>query len=228
MIKKMLNALRRAWGEISVSRLILTAVYLVLMLGAGWYTQTHEGRIERSVGLVVLIITIVLFVRSIKKLLSESIQEAIEEALENVGALLFFPFLWCCKKIAKFLGIGRWAGWGEDERTFIWKDREKTSHRRRRLKNDQKWAEQVDNRQRVRFLYIEYMLKRVRSGYMIRRQMTPDEIAEELLLEEDERVIFSTYDEARYAKDPEISDATVGKIMALTKRRQEIRKERFD
>ena len=88
--------------------------------------------------------------------------------------------------------------------------------------------EQVDNRQRVRFLYIEYMLKRVRSGYMIRRQMTPDEIAEELLLEEDERVIFSTYDEARYAKDPEISDATVGKIMALTKRRQEIRKERFD
>jgi type I restriction enzyme R subunit len=42
------------------------------------------------------------------------------------------------------------------------------------------------------------------------------------------RIIFSTYDQARYARNPEISDNTVGLIMALTKRRQEIRKDRFD
>lgn len=228
MIKKIVNAFRSIWGEINKSRLILTIFYFALMLLAGWFTQTHSGRVERSVGLVVLIVCIVLFVRSFKRLLNEFIQEAITEALETVVAMLFFPATWCLRKIAKFLGIGRWSGWGEDERTFLWKDREKNTTRRRRLKNDQKWADQPNNRQKVRFLYIEYMLKRIHSGYKLNRQMTPDEIAQDLILEEDEKVIFSTYDQARYAKDPEISDATVGLIMALTKRRQEIRKNRFD
>jgi hypothetical protein len=228
MIKNLLETLRRMWGRISVGRLASTLIYLVLMLGSIWYTQTHTGRAQRGIGFVLMIVFVVLFIRSIKRLLSEEIQELLEEALEKIGAIIFFPAAWCIRKIAKFLGIGRWAGWGEDERTFLWKDREKTSHRKKRLKNDQKWAEQLDNRQRVRFLYIEYMIKRIRSGYKLSRQMTPDEIADDLVLEEDERVIFSTYDQARYAKNPEISDNTVGLIMALTKRRQEVRKDRFD
>ena len=228
MIKNLLETLRRMWGRISVGRLASTLIYLVLMLTSIWYTQTHTGRAQRGIGFVLMIVFAVLFIRSIKRLLSEEIQELLEEALEKIGAIIFFPAAWCIRKIAKFLGIGRWAGWGEDERTFLWKEREKNTHRKRRLKNDQKWAEQLDNRQRVRFLYIEYMIKRIRSGYKLSRQMTPDEIAQDLVLEEDERVIFSTYDQARYAKNPDISDNTVGLIMALTKRRQEVRKDRFD
>lgn len=227
-MKKLIEAFRRMVGEIRPSRLILTLLYFACMFACGWYAQTHEGRYQRGFSIILLIVFIILFVRSVKKLLSPAIQELIEDFLENVLAVVFFPITWSVRKIAKFLGIGRWAGWGEDERTFIWKDREKQTRRRRRLKNDQKWAEQEDNRRRVRYLYIEYMLKRVRSGYTIRRQMTPDEIAADLILEEEEKVIFSTYDKARYAKDPEISDQTVGLIMALTKRRQEIRKERFE
>ena len=228
MIKNLIDAFRRLWGKISVGNLIKTLVFLVLMVASIWYTQTHTGRAQRSIGFVCMIVFAVLFIRAVKNLLSDELQDLLEEVFEKIGSIIFFPAAWCIRKIAKFLGIGRWAGWGEDERTFLWKDREKNTHRKKRLKNDQKWAEQLDNRQRVRFLYIEYMLKRIRSGYMIRRQMTPDEIAEELTLEEEERVIFTTYDEARYAKDPEISDATVGKIKALTKRRQEVRKERFE
>ncbi|MBQ7339213.1 MAG: hypothetical protein IJW40_12290 [Clostridia bacterium] len=228
MIKNLLNALRRMWGELSTKRLIITAIYLVCALISVWYTQTHTGRAQRGIGFVAMIVFIILFVSSFKKLLSEEIQDLLDEIFERVGAIIFFPAAWCIRKIAKFLGIGRWAGWGEDERTFLWKDREKNAHRKKRLKNDQKWTEQLDNRQRVRFLYIEYMIKRIRSGYKLNRQMTPDEIAEDLVLEEEEKVIFSTYDQARYAKNPEISDNTVGLIMALTKRRQEIRKDRFD
>ncbi len=228
MIKNLIDAFRRLWGKISTGRLIATLIYLVLLVTSIWYTQTHTGRAQRGIGFVLMIVFAILFIRSFKRLLSEEIQELLDEVFEKIGAVIFFPAAWCIRKIAKFLGIGRWAGWGEDERTFLWKDREKSSHRKKRLKNDQKWAEQLDNRQRVRFLYIEYMIKRIRSGYKLNRQMTPDEIANDLILEEDEKIIFSTYDQARYAKNPEISDNTVGLIMALTKRRQEVRKERFD
>ena len=228
MIKNMIEAFRRMWSKVSVGRLIGTLIYLALTLISVWYTQTHTGRAQRSIGFVCMIVFAILLIRSFKKLLSEELQDLIDELIEKVGAVIFFPAAWCIRKIAKFLGIGRWAGWGEDERTFLWKDREKSTHRKKRLKNDQKWAEQLDNRQRVRFLYIEYMIKRIRSGYKLSRQMTPDEIAEDLVLEEEERIIFSTYDQARYARNPDISDNTVGLIMALTKRRQEIRKDRFD
>jgi hypothetical protein len=216
------------WGEISAKRLILTLIYLVLSLATIWYTQTHEDTMQRGIGFMLMIVFIILFIRSLKKLLSDRLQELIDEVIERIGAVIFFPAAWCLRKIAKFLGIGRWAGWGEDERTFLWKERDKNANRKKRLKNDQKWADQVDNRQKVRFLYIEYMIKHIRSGYKLNRQMTPDEIAEDLALEQQEKVIFTTYDQARYAKDPEISDNTVGLIMALTKRRQEVRKDRFD
>ena len=228
MIKSVIEAFRRMWSKVSTGRLIATLIYLAMTLISVWYTQTHTGRAQRSIGFVAMIVFAILLIRSIKKLLSEELQDLIDELIEKVGAVIFFPAAWCLRKLAKFLGIGRWAGWGEDERTFLWKDREKSSHRKKRLKNDQKWAEQLDNRQRVRFLYIEYMIKRIRSGYKLSRQMTPDEIANDLVLEEEERIIFSTYDQARYARNPDISDNTVGLIMALTKRRQEIRKDRFD
>ncbi len=110
----------------------------------------------------------------------------------------------------------------------MWKERDKGAHRKKRWKNDQKWADQTDNCRRVRYLYTEYMLKRIRSGYRFSRQMTPDEIAEDLALEEEEKVIFSTYDRARYDHHPDIDDNTVGLIMALTKRRPEVRKDRYD
>ena len=228
MFKNLKDAFGRLWGQVSVGQLIKTLITLVLMLASIWYTQTHTGRAQRSIGFVCMIVFAIMFIRSFKKLLSDELQDLLEEVFEKIGSIVFFPAAWCIRKIAKFLGIGRWAGWGEDERTFLWKDREKNTTRKKRLKNDQKWAEQLDNRQRVRFLYIEYMIKRIRSGYKLSRQMTPDEIAEDLVLEEEERIIFSTYDQARYARNPEISDNTVGLIMALTKRRQEIRKDRFD
>ena len=105
MIKNLLETLRRMWGRISVGRLASTLIYLVLMLTSIWYTQTHTGRAQRGIGFVLMIVFAVLFIRSIKRLLSEEIQELLEEALEKIGAIIFFPAAWCIRKIAKFLGM---------------------------------------------------------------------------------------------------------------------------
>ena len=214
--------------NLTTRRILLAVLWGYLALASGWGVQVLDDRRTRGLLLIPLIVFSVLFVRAIKRLFTDRVQEAIERALGKALRWFFHPAAVVASKIATWLGIGRWRGWGEDEHTFLGRSHDKETRRRRRLKNDRKWGDQEDNRSRVRFLYIEYMIKRIRSGYKLSRQMTPDEIANDLVLEEEERIIFSTYDEARYSKNPDISDNTVGLIMALTKRRQEVRKDRFD
>ena len=206
-------------ANLNVPRLILTIVYAVCLAVSGWLLQGMENMTVRNVAMLLFVVFLVLLVRSIKKLLSEKLQDAIDEWFENVMRWVFKPVALLLGKIAKWLGIGRWRGWCEDEKTSLWKERGAGGKRRKKLKNDQKWADQTDNRRRVRYLFVEYMIKRIRGGYMYRRQMTPDEMAEELPLEEDEKLLFETYDLARYAKDAEIPDEVVTLLTRVAARK---------
>jgi hypothetical protein len=201
-------------ANLSIPRLILTVVYAACVVVSGWLLQGQENMTVRNVSMLFFVVFLVLLIRSVKKLLSEQLQDAIDEWFENVMRWVFKPAALLLGKIAKWLGIGRWKGWCEDEKTSLWKERGTGGRRRKKLKNDQKWADQTDNCRRVRYLFVEYMIKRIRGGYMYRHQMTPDEMAQELLLEEDEKLLFETYDLARYAKDADIPDEVV---MALTR-----------
>ena len=113
---------------------------------------------------------------------------------------------------------------GRDEKSFVYGDEEKEGKAgKKRLKNGMKWAEQPDNAARVRFIFIDYMIRRIRQGYFMRRTMTPAEISREMSLEGDEEELFRVYQIARYAgrgdANREISDATVGKLRAINQRR---------
>lgn len=215
MKKRNQNEPRRDFGggavraNLNLTRLLLTIVYAVGVGISGWLLQAMENMTARNVSMLFFVVFLVLLIRSIKKLLSEQLQDAIDEWFENVMRWVFRPAALLIGKIAKWLGIGRWRGWCEDEKTSLWKERAGGGRRRKKLKNDQKWADQTDNCRRVRYLFVEYMIKRIRGGYLYRRQMTPDEIAEELPLEEEEKLLFRTYDLARYAKDADISDEVV-------------------
>lgn len=206
-------------AHLDIPRLILTAVYAAFVGVSGWLVQGQENMTVRNVAMLFFVISIVLLIRSIKKLLSEQLQDAIDEWFENVMRWVFKPVALLLGKIAKWLGIGRWRGWCEDEKTSLWKERGTGGRRHKKLKNDQKWADQTDNRRRVRYLFVEYMIKRIRAGYMYRRQMTPDEMAEELPLEEDEKLLFETYDLARYAQDADIPDEVVTVLTRVAARK---------
>jgi hypothetical protein len=201
-------------ANLDVRRLILTIVYAIGIGVSGYLLQNMANRMVRNLSMLFFLIFIVLLVRSIKRLLSEQLQDAIDEWFENVMRWVFRPAALLIGKVAKWLGIGRWHGWCEDEKTFLFKQHGAGGRRRKKLKNDQKWADQPDNRHRVRYLFIEYMIKRIRGGFLYRRQMTPDEMARELPLETDEKLLFEVYDLARYSQDAEISDEV---IKALTK-----------
>lgn len=206
------------WENLSVKRLILTVVYGILLAPCAWLAAVLQQMYTRGFAMLFFIVFLVLFVRSLKKLLTDRLQDAIDTWFENVMRWVFHPLALLFGKVAKWLGIGRWRGWCEDEKTFMWKEREKGG-RRKRLKNDQKWADQTDNRHRVRYLFIEYMIKRIRTGFLYRRQMTPDEMAEEMVLENAEKLLFDTYNLARYAKDAEIPDEVVKTLTKVTAKR---------
>jgi hypothetical protein len=60
------------------------------------------------------------------------------------------------------------------------------------------------------------MIKRIRGGYLFRRQLTPDEIADELILEDEEKLLFDTYNTARYAPDASVPDEVVEVLVKVT------------
>ena len=209
------NGRNGVWQNVNVRRLILTLVWAYMTLASGWAVSVIEQRRLRGLLLIPLAVFAALFVRSFKKLMSDRLQEAIERGLGRLARWALRPAVIVVNKIAGWLGIGRFRGWCEDERTYIGRDRDKAGRRAKRLKNDQKWADQRDNGARVRFLYIEYMIKRIRAGYLLRRQLTPREVADELMLDEEERLLFETYNTVRYASSAEVSDETV-KTLART------------
>ena len=84
--------------------------------------------------------------------------------------------------------------------------------------------EQTDNAARVRFIFIDYMIRRIKKGYFMKRSMTPAEIGAEIALEDDEKALFAVYDKARYAGKSgieEITDAMVGELQMVNRKRNQ-------
>ena len=220
-----LTLIRSVWGNVRPGRLVLTLFYAGAAAVCGWQTMVQTGRYSRGFAFLGTFLFGILFFRSMHRLLSDKLQEAIGRLLGKTLGVLLYPVTFAVKKIAAFLGIGRWRGWGEDERTFLWGSRRQEEGKKKRLKNEQKWADQPDNSFRIRYLYIDFMIKCIRNGFMFRRQLTPDEIAGEMELDPEEKLLFSTYDQARYAQNPDIPDAVVEKLRRAISRRHEIRKD---
>jgi hypothetical protein len=111
---------------------------------------------------------------------------------------------------------------GKDEKSFVFDDTEKVKKHKKKLKNELKWVEQTDNAARVRFIFIDYMIRQIRGGYFMKRCMTPAEIGREVALEDDEKALFAAYNKARYAGQmgrEELSDSLVGELQMVNKKK---------
>jgi hypothetical protein len=77
--------------------------------------------------------------------------------------------------------------YGKDRRSFIFGSLHK-ERKRRFLRNPQKWADQTDNSKRVRYLYTEYLIRKIRRGYAFHSHRTPKEISKEITKEITEEI----------------------------------------
>ena len=186
----------------------------------------HQDTI-RMITLLVAIAVMALAIRAFYRMLTMSMRRKLGQAAVRFAKRLAAPMVKAVNKLLLSIGIdlsrrGRLGG--RDERTFVFDDTEKVKKGKKKLKNELKWVEQTDNAARVRFIFIDYMIRHIRGGYFMKRSMTPAEIGREVALEDDEKALFAAYDKARYAGQmgrEELSDALVGELQLVNRKRNQ-------
>ena len=235
------SAVAEVWRTLDKRRLVFCLLWLAVLVACvygsirvsliakadeyGW-VATHLHTLQSGFALGALV-SLILGVRCFLHMLTASMRRKLAGAALSLVRRLTAPVVKALNKLLLSIGIDlsrRNRLGGRDEKSFVYGDEEKEGKAgKKRLKNGLKWAEQPDNAARVRFIFIDYMIRRIRQGYFMRRTMTPAEISRDMSLEGDEEELFRVYQIARYAgrgdANREISDATVGKLRAINQRR---------
>lgn len=235
------SAVAEVWRTLDKRRLVFCLLWLAVLVACvygsirvsliakadeyGW-VATHLTTLQTGFTLGSLV-SLILGVRCFLHMLTASMRRKLAGAALSLVRRLTAPVVKALNKLLLSIGIDlsrRNRLGGRDEKSFVYGDEEKEGKAgKKRLKNGLKWAEQPDNAARVRFIFIDYMIRRIRQGYFMRRTMTPAEISRDMSLEGDEEELFRVYQIARYAgrgdANREISDATVGKLRAINQRR---------
>ena len=231
------NSLVEVWRNIDKRRMAEFIIWLLLLIG-DLYASIVVPNIQtdffiansntiRAVTVLLAIFFIVMGCRAFLLMLTASMRKKLGQAAVKFAKRLAAPVIKAVNKLLLSIGIDlsrRNRLGGRDEKTFVFDDTEKVKKAKKKLKNDLKWVEQTDNAARVRFIFIDYMIRRIKKGYFMKRSMTPAEIGAEIALEDDEKALFAVYDKARYAGKSgieEITDAMVGELQMVNRKRNQ-------
>ncbi len=231
------NSLVEVWHNIDKRRMVEFIVWVLLLLGdlyasivlpnlEGAFFESNQNTI-RVVTVLLAIFIITMGCRAFLRMLTASMRKKLGQAAVKFAKKLAAPILKAVNKLLLSIGIDlsrRNRLGGRDERTFVFDDTEKVKKTKKKLKNELKWVDQTDNAARVRFIFIDYMIRRIKKGYFMKRSMTPAEICREVALEDDEKALFAVYDKARYAGArgvEEITDAMVGELQLVNRKRNQ-------
>lgn len=231
------NSLVEVWRNIDKRRMVEFIIWMLLLLGDLYasivvpniqadFFIAHANTI-RAITVLLAIFFIVMACRAFLRMLTASMRKKLGQAAVKFAKRVAAPLLKAVNKLLLSIGIDlsrRNRLGGRDEKTFVFDDTEKVKKTKKKLKNDLKWVEQTDNAARVRFIFIDYMIRRIKKGYFMKRCMTPAEIGSEIALEDDEKALFAVYDKARYAGQrgvEEITDAMVGELQLVNRKRSQ-------
>ena len=231
------NSLVEVWRNIDKRRMVEFIIWMLLLI-ADLYASIVVPNIQtdffianantiRAITVLLAIFFIVMGCRAFLRMLTASMRKKLGQAAVKFAKKLAAPLIKAVNKLLLSIGIDlsrRNRLGGRDEKTFVFDDTEKVKKTKKKLKNDLKWVDQTDNAARVRFIFIDYMIRRIKKGYFMKRSMTPAEIGAEIALEDDEKALFAVYDKARYAGQrgvEEITDAMVGELQLVNRKRNQ-------
>ena len=219
-IKGIITALKESRG-FSPIRVVLTVLYAFsVFYGAVIFTMSIGNYLLQAVAIVMFGGGLYLGVKSLKKMFDRKVREKISSITERIAKAISKYLDKIIKKVAKKLGIERRRVKGEDEREFIFKERQGSRRRRNKMKNPHAWND-ADNATRVRFIFTEYMFGKIREGYFIQPKFTPAKMERDLAHEELEHSLFTTYTAARYSGGTEpISDERVEELDELVEKKR--------
>lgn len=231
------NSLVEVWHNIDKRRMVEFIFWVLLLLG-DLYASIVLPNIQtdffskyantiRIVTLLLAIFFIAMCCRAFLRMLTASMRKKLGQAAVKFAKKMVSPLVKVVNKLLLSIGIDlsrRNRLGGRDERSFVFEETEKVKKAKKRLKNELKWVDQTDNAARVRFIFIDYMIRRIKKGYFMKRSMTPKEIGCEIAMEEDEKNLFAVYEKARYAGKrgvEEITDAMVGELQLVNRKRSQ-------
>ncbi len=229
------NTVLEVWRTIDKRRMVEFIFWLLVLIGAvaasivlpssgHEFFEKYQNETRGTTSLIA-ILAAVMSVRSFLRMLTASMRQKLGAAALRTLKRLAAPLIHAVNNLLMSIGIdlsrrGRLNG--RDEKTFVFDDTEKEKKHKKRLKNELKWQEQPDNAARVRFIFIDYMIRRIKGGYFMKRSMTPAEIADEIAVEADEQKLFAIYDKARYGganATEELTDALIGELRLVNQKR---------
>lgn len=157
--------------------------------------------------------------RAFLQMLTQSMRKKLAKAAVAFGKKLAAPLVKAVGKLLASIGIDitnrrRRLG-GRDEKSIVHYETETVKKKKKKLKNELKWQEQTSNCARIRFIFIDYMIHRVRNGYHMRHSMTTMEMGRELAVEPEDRELFRVYQMARYSGGRAEEEITADKVREL-------------
>lgn len=159
-------------------------------------------RYTQQITYVITFILAVITFNSIKKLIPKTLRRSIIDKMAYIARKAAASIAKVSNKILKAIGLGssRYKK-SKDEKSFIF-DFENIGifKKLQSIKNSLRWRDLNENPEKIRFLYIKYILKLIKSGNKIEPVSTPSEIKFEFKLDdlEDGRFI-DLYNGARYS-----------------------------
>lgn len=218
--KQLIGSIKESRG-FSPIRSVLTIIYaFAVFYGAILFPISIGNYLVQGVAIVMFGGGLWLGWKSLRKMFDRRMRERISMIAGAISRRIASFFGKVFGKLIKKLGLERKRVRGEDERDFIFKEREGRRRRKNRMKNPHPWND-ADNATRVRYIFTEFMFRKIREGYRIAPKYTPAKMERDLAEEDLEHTLFETYTAARYSGDStQISDETVEELDELVEKKR--------
>ena len=226
------------WHTLNKKRLIAGILGLVTCFVGLWGTAFFAAsRIEpdqeflvlhgdkiRGVCVVMVIVGAVFALVQFYRMLSPSLKRKMALKVLEVAKRVAKPVVKTLNRVLGLVGItiGKQRLKGKDEKSFVYVEKQTKAKKAKRLRNEAKWHELPDNAARVRFIFVDYMIRRIKQGYRMKYHQTPQEIGQEIAIEDDEKLLFEVYQTARYAgasANEVIDNDTVDELLKINVKR---------
>lgn len=208
------------WDRKIIRRVIIRAIISGLALEleslTRYFYQTKGLsylRYPHQATVIILVICLFSLWLALRKLVPKSLKDEIKARFNRiVQRFIRGPLAKLSERLRKIFGLpDKQRVHGKDEKSFIF-DLENTGLFRRlhSIKNQLRWRDLKTNAEKIRYLYIKFIIKLIKNGFKYKPVMTPEEIKKDLKLAEEPKKLFNLYIGARYSNGLiEITDEDV-------------------
>lgn len=171
---------------------------------------------------IILFVSLFMLFLALRKIVPKTVKDDLKARFGRfVSRYIGDPLGKLASKLRKIFGLPEHQRiGGEDEHSYIFDLEGNNLFRRfQSVKNQLRWRDLETNAEKIRFLYIKFVVKLIKGGYKYSPQMTSEELKKQLALKNEPEKLFNLYSGARYSGGRyEITDADVEMSEKLVKK----------